>query len=73
MLKDKITISWHIDDVKYIYEKEKDYGNIDVNLSDDDFREILDIIDKNHNAEIGINWVVIETTLHDYIADKFNS
>lgn len=41
---------WSIDDVKEVAD----------NLSDDECREVLKRVEKNHNAEIGINWDVLE-------------
>ena len=48
-----IQISWHIDDVK----------SVDASLSDDQCREVLRLLKKNHDAGIGINWDVIEITI----------
>jgi hypothetical protein len=54
--KDWIASWWHIEDVK---------GCVDYDLTDDQAREVLRIADKTHDAENGINWIVLQT-----IADK---
>lgn len=48
-----IQISRHIDDVK----------SVDASLSDDQCREVLRLLKKNHDANIGINWDVIKITI----------
>jgi hypothetical protein len=47
----EIAIIWDISDVK----------SIDPNLSDDECREVLIRAKDNHDANIGINWEVLET------------
>ena len=54
--KDWIASWWHIEDVQ---------GCVDYDLTDDQAREVLRIADKTHDAENGINWIVLQT-----IADK---
>jgi hypothetical protein len=41
---------WSIEDVKEVAD----------HLSDDECREVLKRVEKNHNAEVGINWDVLE-------------
>ena len=48
--KDTISITWHIDDVL----------NIRPDLTNDQARSVLHNLDHNHDANIGINWGVIE-------------
>lgn len=47
---DEITIVWGIDDVKSIAE----------DLTDDQCREVLQMAKNNHDANVGINWEVLE-------------
>ena len=53
---DYISIKWHIDDIKCRDSK----------LSTKQCREILQLLDKNHDASIGINWEVIDATIYHY-------
>ena len=55
-LPDAIFISWHIDDIK----------NIDDTLTDNQCREILQLLDKQHDTNEGINWEVIKSTIDFY-------
>ena len=48
-LPDKITITWHIDDVKEIRP----------DLTDDQAREVLHQAKNRHDAGIGITWEVL--------------
>ncbi len=54
-LQKSITITWHIEDVQSIRE----------NLSDEQASHVLQVIKENHNAELGINWDVIECLCDD--------
>ena len=48
---------WHIDDVQSF----RDYDENDPErLSDEEAREVLRLMDKYHDCEIGINWDVID-------------
>lgn len=58
---DTINISWHIDDVK---QQARDDGKT---IYDEDAREILNLMDKNHDANIGINWEVISIWINYYL------
>lgn len=49
-----ISIDWHIEDVQDI-AKEK----FNKNLSDEDAFEVLEFVEDNHDACVGINWDVI--------------
>lgn len=49
-LKDEISITWHIDDV---LERRDD-------LTPEQCRMVLQRIADNHDAEIGVNWDVID-------------
>ena len=56
-LPDEITISWHIEDVQ----------QQDSTLTDDEARQVLQLIKRNHDANIGVNWEVIDAWV-----DHFN-
>lgn len=64
--KDTIAISWCIDDLKWVAE---DRGLDVTGLTDDDFRDVLGIVVRRHDACIGINWDVLECHLEMYIDD----
>ncbi len=44
--KDQIEIIWHIDDVKEVAPE----------VTDDEAREVLRLVNKEHDAEIGVSW-----------------
>lgn len=48
--EDSITITWSIEDVKSIVG----------DFTDDQCREVLRLAKRNHDANIGINWDVLE-------------
>lgn len=60
---DSITISWHIDDVAALAELN------DFDITPDQCREVLLRAKKNHDAEIGINWGVLEFYLDDVLLE----
>lgn len=53
--ENSIAIRWHIEDVACVYPE----------LSDEESREVLRRIKKNHDAEIGVNWDVIRHVAND--------
>ena len=53
----EISIKWHIEDVK-AQAKERH-----INITDEQAREILQAMKKNHDCNIGINWEVIDCRL----------
>lgn len=61
---DVIAILWGIEDVLM------QAGEMGVKLTDDDAREILDNVRRGHDATIGIDWVVIETHIDMWRADR---
>lgn len=62
-LPDYITVTWHIDDLKsLVQDKELPIEG----LTDDDYREILQIAGRCHDATMGINWDVLEVHLEWY-------
>ena len=48
---DNIAIFWNIEDVQY----ERPH------LTDEEAREVLETAERRHDADIGINWIVLET------------
>ena len=58
-LPDEITISWHFTDVQ----------EVDGTLTDDEARQVLNVIKKGHDANIGINWETIDIWI-DYCKDN---
>lgn len=52
--KDFISIEWHIEDVK---SRAKERG---IKVTDAQSREILEYIERKHDANIGVNWEVID-------------
>lgn len=56
---DHIAIKWSIDDVKHICPR----------VSDDQARKVLQHMKDHHNAEIGINWDVIDSAIETVLPD----
>lgn len=54
--KDRIDSSWWIDDVK----------SLDESLTDEQCREILQAVNNNHDATVGINWDVLQAEIDSY-------
>jgi len=54
-LPDEINISWHFTDVQ----------ERDDSLTNDEARQVLQLIKQNHDATIGISWEVIDAWI-DY-------
>ena len=54
-MQDTISITWHIDD---IFE-------VDDTLTESQAKQVLYLLKHNHNANIGINWDVIEQTIEE--------
>ena len=57
-----ITITWHIDDV---LSRAKE---TDMDITEEQAKDILQSIKHNHDASIGINWDVIDSHLESYIS-----
>ena len=57
LLPDSISIEWHFTDIQ----------EIDDTLTNDEARQILQLLKKCHDCNIGINWETIEATI-----DTFN-
>jgi hypothetical protein len=58
-LPDEIQISWHFTDVQ----------EVDGTLTDDEARQVLNVIKKEHDACIGINWETIDIWI-DFCKDS---
>ena len=58
-----IHIKWHIDDVKATAER---MGITSGHMTDEDAEEILEIVERRHDANTGISWDVIEAHIDDY-------
>jgi hypothetical protein len=54
-IQDFITIKWHVEDVQ---DRRPD-------LSKEQAIEVLDYLERNHDADTGINWEVIEYAADD--------
>ena len=50
--RDSIEISWHIDDVMEVRK----------GLSREQRRKVLEAVERNHDATIGVNWDTLEIT-----------
>lgn len=59
-MENQITITWHISDVKEVAK------DIEVTLTNDEAREILHSLKRNHDACVGINWDVIADAVGVY-------
>lgn len=57
---DYINTKWHIDDIKVRNDT----------LTSDEAREIARIMERRHDAEVGINWDAIDAHIDMYLADK---
>jgi hypothetical protein len=55
LLPDEISIDWHFTDVQ----------EIDESLTNDEARQVLQLIKQNHDRTTGINWETIEAWI-DY-------
>lgn len=59
-----ITIKWSTDDILYIAER------FEIELTEQEANSILEKMEYYHDAEIGINWGVIESYIQDFNEDK---
>lgn len=57
-MKKTIVIKWHIDDVLMQAEKQK------IKLTKKQAKSVLMLIKKSHDAEIGVNWQVINNAIN---------
>ena len=58
--KDKFSIVWSIDDV--LYQAQND----EVSITEDEARHILNMMEKHHDASIGISWETISIYISEY-------
>jgi hypothetical protein len=59
-----ISIKWSTLDVLGVAE------NMEIDLTEQEADKILDAIEYYHDAELGINWLVIESYIQDFIEEK---
>ena len=59
-----ISIKWSTDDVLGVAE------NMDIELTEKEADGILEKLEYYHDAELGINWLVIESYIEQYIDEK---
>lgn len=62
-LPDEITITWTVEDIK-----DRDHERDE--LTRNDCREILDILLRHHDANIGINWEIIDLEIDNFYTEK---
>ena len=53
-LADEISITWHFTDIQ----------SVDDSLTNDEARQILQLIKNNHDANIGISWETIDAWIN---------
>jgi hypothetical protein len=61
--KDKMAISWSMDDVHQVAE------NVGKEVSEDEANQILGIVLNNFDAGIGVNWTVLELAVDYYVTN----
>ena len=74
--KNSIALIWHIDDVKNALHELKTrdwfivrYGH-DVKLTDEDCMEILENVENNHDASMGVSWDTIEIYIEEFLDNR---
>lgn len=63
-MTDQISIVWGVDDVL------ETARTCNVKLSKDQAREVLQLLERRHDATIGINWDVIRETIYMYLEEN---
>lgn len=64
MIQDgNLVILWSVDDILTV-------AGEDMDLTEEDAYEVLEMLDRWHDAEIGINWTVIENALDEYVKNR---
>lgn len=63
--QNKAAIIWSVDDILN-FAKEMDYED----FCYEDAIEVLDSVIKNHDAEYGLNWDIIEGAIHHHVEDR---
>ena len=66
-----IRIVWAIDDVR-VAQKNLPEEYHEIELTDDECMEILENVEDNYCAAIGLSWAEIESETSDYIDDMIN-
>lgn len=62
-MKNQISINWHVEDVMDRDEEMCDENDSLLTLAQ--AQEVLRMMDKNHDANIGINWDVIDIWINE--------
>lgn len=65
-LPDFITVEWRVDDVR------DRAGALGLELSLDEQRQVLQRIERGHDATIGICWDVIDTHIENFVRERSN-
>ena len=63
-LPDFITVEWRVDDVRDRAEV------LDFELSLDEQRQVLQCIERDHDANVGICWDVIDTHIENFVRER---
>lgn len=64
-LKDNIAYDiWTEDDVNEQAE------NMNIELTDDEIVKVLDMVNSSKDANVGINWDVIDSTINDFVIER---
>jgi hypothetical protein len=61
-----LAIIWHLTDISF-YARE----TYSVRLSDKDCIEIMEGIDRTHDADIGVNWDTIDIHVYEYLKQNY--
>jgi len=64
--ENSISIGWCIKDIRYAMNDREDK----VDISDEECMDILSMIERRHDANIGITWDTIDYYLDEFIQDK---
>ena len=59
-------VSWHVEDIHCCIEDRE----MDVEVSDKEAAEILEWIERKHDANIGVNWDVIEYYIEEFVKER---
>jgi uncharacterized protein YpuA (DUF1002 family) len=60
----KIQITWSTEDILFTAE------NMNVQLNEEEADTILDELDEHHDAQLGINWDIIENYIQQHIDNR---
>tara|TARA_Y100000004_G_C8640937_1_gene297016 strand:- start:24 stop:302 length:279 start_codon:yes stop_codon:yes gene_type:complete len=67
-----VAIVWAIEDVRYQLEYVNEYEGVNLELTDDQCMQVLQRIVDNHDAEWGVNWENIYSTILYCFEDEIN-